>query len=86
MTILEYIKKSPKAELHMHIEGSLEPEQMFTLAKRNNIHIPFKNINAYAFEFGTPSISAGNSDERYLNAPIDEIIEHEKVLVLTHFQ
>jgi len=45
MTILEYIKKSPKAELHMHIEGSLEPEQMFALAKRNNIQIPFKNIN-----------------------------------------
>ena len=45
MTILEYIKKSPKAELHMHIEGSLEPEQMFALAKRNNIQIPFKNIS-----------------------------------------
>jgi len=45
MSILEYIKKSPKAELHMHIEGSLEPEQMFALAKRNNIKIPFKNIN-----------------------------------------
>jgi len=45
MSILEYIKKSPKAELHMHIEGSLEPEQMFALAKRNNIQIPFKNID-----------------------------------------
>ena len=29
----------------MHIEGTLEPEQMFALAKRNNIQIPFKNIN-----------------------------------------
>ena len=44
MSILEFIKKSPKAELHMHIEGSLEPEQMFTLAKRNNIQIPFKSV------------------------------------------
>ena len=43
-------------------------------------HIPFTNKKAYAFEFGTPSISAGNSDERYLNAPIDEIIEHEKYI------
>jgi len=31
--------------LHLHIEGTLEPEQMFELAKRNNIQIPFKNIN-----------------------------------------
>ncbi len=44
-SILEFIKKSPKAELHLHIEGTLEPEQMFSLAKRNNIKIPFKNIN-----------------------------------------
>jgi len=45
MNILEFIKKSPKTELHLHIEGTLEPEQMFILAKRNNIEIPFKNIN-----------------------------------------
>ena len=44
MSIIEFIKKSPKAELHMHIEGSLEPEQMFALAKRNNVQIPFKSI------------------------------------------
>ena len=45
MSLLDFIKKSPKAELHLHIEGTLEPEQMFSLAKRNNIQIPFKNIN-----------------------------------------
>jgi len=45
MSLLEFIKKSPKAELHLHIEGTLEPELMFALAKRNNIIIPFKNIN-----------------------------------------
>jgi len=44
MSILEFIKKSPKAELHMHIEGSLEPEQMFALAKKNNIQILFKSV------------------------------------------
>ena len=53
MSLLEFIKKSPKAELHLHIEGTLEPEQMFALAKRNNINIPFKSIdevkNAYNF-------------------------------------
>ena len=45
ISILEFIKKSPKAELHLHIEGTLEPEQMISLAKRNNVQIPFKNIN-----------------------------------------
>ena len=42
---MEFIKKSPKAELHLHIEGTLEPEHMFSLAKRNSVQIPFKNIN-----------------------------------------
>ena len=45
MTLLEFIKNSPKAELHLHIEGTLEPELMFLLAERNNIQIPFKNID-----------------------------------------
>jgi len=43
--IIKFIKKTPKAELHIHIEGALEPELMFKLAKRNNIKIPFENIN-----------------------------------------
>ena len=41
--IEELIKKIPKTELHLHIEGCLEPELMFKFAKRNNIEIPFKN-------------------------------------------
>ena len=44
MSIVEFIKKKPKAELHLHIEGTLEPDHMFVLAKRNNIQIPFNNI------------------------------------------
>ena len=44
-SILELIKKSPKAELHLHIEGTLEPEQMFSFAKRNNIQILFNDVN-----------------------------------------
>ena len=51
--IIELIKKIPKAELHIHIEGSLEPELMFKLAKRNNIKISYKNVEeikkAYQF-------------------------------------
>ena len=42
--IINFINKSPKAELHLHIEGSLEPELMFKLSKRNKIEIPFKSV------------------------------------------
>ena len=51
--IINFINKTPKAELHLHIEGSLEPELMFKLSKRNKIEIPFKSIeeikSAYNF-------------------------------------
>ena len=43
--VIEFIKKIPKAELHLHIEGSLEPELMFKLAKRNKIKIPFESVD-----------------------------------------
>jgi len=43
--IIELIKKIPKAELHIHIEGALEPDLLFKLAKRNDIQIPFANVN-----------------------------------------
>ncbi len=38
------IQKLPKAELHLHIEGTLEPKLMFRLAKKNKIKIPFKTV------------------------------------------
>jgi adenosine deaminase len=49
-----FIAGLPKAELHMHIEGSLEPEMLFALARRNRIAIPFPSVEAlraaYRFE------------------------------------
>lgn len=39
-----FIEGLPKVELHLHIEGSLEPELMFALAQRNKIKIPFNSV------------------------------------------
>ena len=44
-SVKNYINKTPKSELHLHIEGSLEPELMFKLSKRNKIEIPFKSVD-----------------------------------------
>ena len=41
----DLIKKLPKAELHLHIEGTLEPQLMFRLAKKNSIDIPYKTVD-----------------------------------------
>ncbi|NWK75859.1 adenosine deaminase [Acinetobacter cumulans] len=44
MNRLELIRALPKAELHVHIEGTFEPELMFAIAQRNQIEIPYKSV------------------------------------------
>ena len=49
----DLLRAMPKTELHMHIEGSLEPELIFQMAKRNQVQIPYSSVDvlraAYAF-------------------------------------
>ena len=49
----DWLNKLPKVELHLHLEGTLEPELMFELAKRNSISLPYRDIDevkkAYQF-------------------------------------
>ncbi len=49
-----FVRRLPKAELHVHIEGTLEPELVFELAARNGVRLPYEDVDAlrraYVFE------------------------------------
>ena len=46
------VQALPKAELHIHIEGSLEPDMMFELAQRNRVSLPYANVVAVRQAYG----------------------------------
>jgi adenine deaminase len=49
----ELVEALPKAELHVHLEGTLEPEMLFGLARRNNVDLPYASVEAVrrAYDF-----------------------------------
>ncbi|HIQ35807.1 adenosine deaminase [Acinetobacter venetianus] len=53
MNQIELIRALPKAELHVHIEGTFEPELMFAIAQRNQIQIPYQSVEEvkHAYNF-----------------------------------
>jgi len=51
--LADYVRRLPKAELHLHIEGTLEPEMMFELAGRHGVKLPYADVQALhaAYQF-----------------------------------
>lgn len=43
-SLVDFIKQLPKAELHIHIEGTLEADMMMQFAARNNVSLPYANV------------------------------------------
>ena len=46
MDVRSFVRGLPKAELHMRLEGSLEPEMLMRLATRNRVGIPFRSVDS----------------------------------------
>src|SRR3954471_7289315 len=53
MDLAQFVRGLPKAELHLHIEGSLEPEMLFSLATKHKVALPYPSVEALraAYEF-----------------------------------
>ena len=53
-----FVRAIPKAELHLHIEGTLEPAQLLALAARNRVALPYDNIEAVRAAYAFPDLQA----------------------------
>jgi len=56
----DLLRAMPKTELHMHIEGSLEPELIFQMAKRNQVQIPYSSVDVLRAAYASPICKASS--------------------------
>lgn len=54
----EFIRSLPKAELHLHIEGTLEPEMAFQLARKHGIQLPYRDVDALRAAYSFSSLQS----------------------------
>jgi aminodeoxyfutalosine deaminase len=52
MSVVEYLRAAPKAHLHVHLEGSILPETLLTLARRNGVALPADSVEGLRAWFG----------------------------------
>ena len=79
-----FIHNLPKAELHLHIEGTLEPELMFELAKRNNIELQAIHALNYLNGLIVFLIDFKNDEEKQLNllSEVKKAFPRKKVVII----
>lgn len=53
----EFVRSLPKAELHVHVEGTLEPELAFALAQRNGVTLPYPASRPWPRRTGSTTCS-----------------------------
>ena len=53
---IDFISGLPKAELHLHIEGTLEPELMFRLARKNGVELPYDSVATLRAAYDFPDL------------------------------
>jgi adenosine deaminase len=80
----DFIAALPKAELHMHIEGSLEPELMFELARRNRVALPFASVEAVRAAYSFSNLQ-DFLDIYYQGATVLQTEEDFRDLALAYF-
>jgi len=62
-SLTDFIRAQPKAELHLHIEGSLEPERMFELARCDRVSLPYALVEEVRAAFVSEADKQGWLDE-----------------------
>jgi adenosine deaminase len=85
LAFTQFVRGLPKAELHMHIEGSLEPELMFALAKRNKVAIPFDSVEEIRAAYDFSNLQ-DFLDIYYQGAGVLQTAEDFKDLALAYFK
>jgi len=53
---IDFISGLPKAELHLHIEGTLEPQLMFRLARKNGVQLPYDSVATLRAAYDLPDL------------------------------
>jgi adenosine deaminase len=80
-----FVSELPKAELHLHIEGSLEPELMFELAKRNRLSLPFADVEAVRAAYAFSNLQ-DFLDIYYAGASVLQVEEDFHDLAMAYFR